>query len=239
MSWYNNSEQTQATDKVGRFLLMQNNGAEITFLDEATVTIDGNTVATPIKYGEYRIQIPYGFLTKLPDSKRMSAENTLAALGFKEGWNNYATSTPSCPLSSIAKPSSVAVFSVIDHSSWTSPKGKVYKDLVKLFVVKRSSPTWGILQKQIEKRGGSLRGCRYSVERVGDKSPSVGNVFEFLEKVDATNLPKAVDYGKVLTPKNEFELSKLITLLGGQGAEDNEDAHNTFATDDDDGDVPF
>jgi hypothetical protein len=238
MSWYNNSEQTQATDKVGRFLLMQNNGAEITFLDEATVVIDGNNVATPIKYSEYRIQIPYGFMAKIADSKRVSAENTLAALGFKEGWNNYATATPSCPLSSIAKPSAVAVFSVIDHSSWTSPKGKVYKDLVKLFVVKRSSPTWGIIQKQIEKRGGSLRGCRYSVERIGDKSSSVGNVFEFVEKVDATNLPKAVDYGKVLSPKNEFELSKLIVLLGGQGAEDHEDT--TFTTDDnDDGDVPF
>ena len=241
MSWYNDSSNTQAnaTDKVGRFMLGLNVSAQVTFLDDATTIIDGNSVATPIKYGEYRLQIPYGFLAKLPDAKRIGAENTLAALGFKEGWNNYATATPSNPLADIAKPSSVAVFSVIDHSSWTSPKGKIYKDLVKLFVVKRSSPTWGILQKQIEKRGGSLRGCRFEIERVGDKSPSVGNVLEFIEKIDATNLPKAVDYGKALLPKNDAELRKLIDLLGKTGAEDREDQATEFTSDDDDSDIPF
>lgn len=241
MSWYNDSSNTQAnaTDKVGRFMLGLNGSAQVTFLDDATANIDGNSVATPIKYSEYRLQIPYGFLAKLPDAKRIGAENTLTALGFKEGWNNYSTATPSNPLADIAKPSAVAVFSVIDHSSWTSPKGKIYKDLVKLFVVKRSSPTWGILQKQIEKRGGSLRGCRFEIERVGDKSPSVGNVLEFIEKVDATNLPKAVDYGKALLPKNDAELRKLIDLLGKTGAEDREDQATEFTSNDDDSDIPF
>lgn len=231
MSWYNNSDTQSATteNKVGRFMLGLNGSAEITFLDDAVVTIDGNQIQTPIKYSEYRIQVPYGFLSKTG----MKGENVLSSLGFKEGWSNYSTATSSNPLQEIAKPSQVAVFSVIDHSSWTSPKGKVYKDLVKLFVVKRSSPTWGILQKQIAKRGGSLRGCRYSVERVGDKSPSVGNVFEFLEVVKG-DLPQPVNYGIVLQPKDEIALGKLVALLGTQGAEDNEDV----ATDDDDN-VPF
>lgn len=231
MSWYNNSDTQSANteNKVGRFMLGLNGSAEITFLDDAVVTIDGNQIQTPIKYSEYRIQVPYGFLSKTG----MKGENVLSSLGFKEGWSNYSTATNSNPLQEIAKPSQVAVFSVIDHSSWTSPKGKIYKDLVKLFVVKRSSPTWGILQKQIAKRGGSLRGCRYSVERVGDKSSSVGNVFEFLEVVKG-DLPQPVNYGVVLQPKDEIALGKLVALLGTQGAEDNEDV----ATDDDDN-VPF
>jgi hypothetical protein len=90
----------------------------------------------------------------------------------------------------------VAVFTVIDHSSYTSKKdGITYSDQVRLFVAKRD--TVKILQKLAVKRGG-LAGVRFDVSRTGDKSASVGSVFDFTDKL-APNLMLA-KYGEKATP---------------------------------------
>ena len=75
----------------------------------------------------------------------------------------------------------VSAFTVIDHSEYKSKKGVVYKDTPKLFIAKPTT----VKQLQIlgGKRGG-LAGCTFDVVRSGDKSPSVGSMFDFIEKTE-------------------------------------------------------
>lgn len=121
-------------------------------------------------------------------------------------WNNHFICTQDeepCPVCEGGhSPSYVGVFTVIDHSEYTSKKdNKVYKDQVRLMVAKRDSIKQ--LQKLAEKRGG-LRGCRFDVSRTGDKSPAIGNVFDFTEKVTHAQLEKL--YKEKATPLNYEEL---------------------------------
>lgn len=100
-------------------------------------------------------------------------------------WGNFFICTQDeepCPICEGGlNPSYVGVMTVIDHSSYVSKKdSKTYKDQIRLFVAKRD--TIKQLQKLAAKRGG-LTGCRFDVSRTGDKSPSVGNVFDFTEKL--------------------------------------------------------
>jgi len=108
------------------------------------------------------------------------------------GWTNFIctaetdTSQP-CPIcESGDRPSYVGVMTVIDHSDHTIQKGpnagKVIKNQRKLFVCKRN--TIKQLTKLAAKRGG-LAGCTFDVSRTGDKEPSVGNQFDFVEKFDS------------------------------------------------------
>lgn len=123
-------------------------------------------------------------------------------------WDNHFICTQDeepCPIcEGGAAPSYVGLFTVIDHSEYVSKKdGKKHKDNVKLFVAKRD--TVKQLQKLAVKRGG-LRGCTFDVSRTGDKSPSVGNMFDFTEKVSENALKStykekaiAVNYEEYLT----------------------------------------
>jgi hypothetical protein len=108
------------------------------------------------------------------------------------GWSNFIctadtdTSQP-CPIcESGDRPSFVGVMTVIDHSEHTIQKGpnagKVIKNQRKLFVCKRN--TIKQLTKIAAKRGG-LAGCTFDVSRTGDKEPSVGNQFDFVEKFES------------------------------------------------------
>lgn len=105
-------------------------------------------------------------------------------------WGNFFICTQDdepCPIcEGGAQASYVGVLSVIDHSEYVSKKdGKTYKDQRRLFVAKRE--TIKILQKIAVKRGG-LRGCRFDVSRTGDKSASVGNVFDYTDKMEEAAL---------------------------------------------------
>lgn len=157
---------------------------------------------------------------------------------FNNGeWQNYIcpekTSPDSgdvCPLcASGDRPSLVAVFTVIDHRSYTSKKDKdkVYVNTKKVFVAK--SQTFEMLNKIAVKRGG-LACARFEISRVGDKSPQVGSMFEFEEKLPIEQLkglyviektdPKQntktkvtnfepADYEKEFTFRTGAELAKL------------------------------
>jgi len=102
-------------------------------------------------------------------------------------WTNFVcpektnpTSGDKCPLcESGDKPSLVAGFTIIDHRQYKSQKGDIYADTRKLFIAKPQ--TFEILNKMAVKRNG-LAGCSFDVSRTGDKSPSVGSVFDFCEK---------------------------------------------------------
>lgn len=107
-------------------------------------------------------------------------------------WGNFFICTQDeepCPVCEGGlNPSYVGIMTVIDHSSYVSSKdNKTYKDQVRLFVAKRE--TVKTLQKLAAKRGG-LAGCRFDVSRTGDKSPSVGNVFDFTEKITPAQIEK-------------------------------------------------
>lgn len=78
-----------------------------------------------------------------------------------------------------------AAFTVIDHSEYTIEKGpnagKTIANTRRLFVCKHD--TYKQLTKLAAKRGG-LAGCTFDVSRSGAKSPAVGNVFDFHEKIE-------------------------------------------------------
>lgn len=240
MSWFNNEEtatQGGTQKRIVRFRVPVGETKEFTFLDAATIdiTVNGELVAdvpTPIRLSEYRVTVPKTMVNSLPNHLQNQASILLDRLGFKAGgWSNFTT-VPSPdqadPLRDHERPSSIVVFTVIDHSSWTSPQGKTYVDQKRLFVAKRSSPAWGILQRQIErmeKKGmDSLRGCRFEASRHGDKSPAVGNSFDFLERVeDLESLEQPFDYGEILAPKSSEDLQKLLEFIHGEFSSQPED----------------
>lgn len=112
-------------------------------------------------------------------------------------------------------PSFVGILTIIDHSEFTSKKdGKVYKDNIKKFVCKRN--TIKLLLKQAIKRGG-LTGATFDVSRTGEKEPSVGNQFEFVEKRPLKQLQ--AEYGnkdKVIAAIKYDEYLKGVYLTAAQ-----------------------
>lgn len=117
----------------------------------------------------------------------LNPDNTLNALMYREHmtqvggeWTQFVcvSDVEPCPLCEDGDdPSLVAVLTVIDHREYTSKKGVKYKDTQKLFVMKMG--TYQQLSKLAAKRGG-LAGWRVDVSRTGDKSPNVGDVFDFV-----------------------------------------------------------
>lgn len=134
-------------------------------------------------------------------------------------WNNHFICTQDeepCPIcEGGGAPSYVGVFTIIDHAEYVSKKdGKTYKDQVRLLVAKRDSIKQ--LTKLAEKRGG-LRGCKFDVSRTGDKSPAIGNVFDFTEKHTDAQLTqlytaKAHD-GKVYDKSKPLNYEEILTNM--------------------------
>lgn len=120
----------------------------------------------------------------------------------------------------------MAGFSIIDHTPYTIKKGKNAGDTIensrKLFVPTRT--TLGVLQSYAAKRGG-LKGWTVGVTRTKDKSPRVGDVFDFLEQRDDAALlakygeevTKPADFNNELTYYNRAELIELgvTAAVGG------------------------
>lgn len=129
-------------------------------------------------------------------------------------------------------PAFVGALTVIDHTVFTDKDGKERKDQIRLFVPKRTSMK--LLQKLAEKRGG-LRGCRFDVSRTGEKEASVGNVFDFTEKLLPAQIAKMygekavpLEYTKALVYLSAKELRKLgfgtaNTPIGAADSEDYDD----------------
>jgi len=163
----------QSGNRMFRFWMKEKEEARITFVD-----------------GDLAKEGP---LAGYPDPPRYYEHNL-----FLNGvWNNFfvcpeKTSPDSgekCPIcESGDKPALVALFTVIDHRQIQSKdKTKTYKDTKKLLVAKPQ--TYELLTKHAIKRGG-LAGCTFDASRVGDKSASVGSMFDFVEKKDVKELQK-------------------------------------------------
>lgn len=154
-------------------------------------------------------------------------------------WNNHFICTQDeepCPVCEGGhSPSYVGVFTIIDHSEYVSKKdGKTYSNQIRLLVAKRDSIKQ--LQKLAEKRGG-LRGCKFDVSRTGDKSPAIGNMFDFTEKLTHDQLVKLykekaapLNYEELLTnmymPAKELRklgFGSMSTPVGGESMPDEEE----------------
>jgi hypothetical protein len=128
-------------------------------------------------------------------------------LNMNGKWGNFFICTQEvepCPICEGGNtPSFVGVLTIIDHTEFQSKRdGLMKKDQIRLFYAKRD--TIKQLQKLAAKRGG-LAGCTFEVSRTGDKSPSTGNQFDFVDKKTPAQM-KAVfgdkanqpDYDKIL-----------------------------------------
>ena len=158
-------QQMEDANKMRRFYLPSGGETKITFLDGK---LDADGVLDIPRYYEHNV--------------------------FMNGkWTNWFVCVKEeepCPICEGGnEPKLVGVLTVIDHSSWKSPKtAVVYENQRKLFVVKRNSIK--VLQKKAEKQGG-LAGCTFDVNRTGDKDPSCGNDFDFVEKRTKSQLIEA------------------------------------------------
>jgi len=162
--------------KLYRFWMKEKEEGRITFIDGDLV--DG--VLCPPRYYEHNL--------------------------FMNGsWNNFFAcpektnpeANDKCPIcESGDRPSLVALFTILDHRQIqsTKDKNKVYKDQKKLLVAKPQ--TFELLNKHAMKRGG-LAGCTFDASRVGDKSASVGSMFDFVEKNPVEELKKVYMIEKV------------------------------------------
>lgn len=178
--------------KVFRFWIPNDTDTEITFLDG---DLDDGILDIPFLY-EHNINM-------------------------NGKWGNFFICTQDeepCPICEGGNnPSYVGLLTVIDHSEYVSKRdGKTYKDNVKLFVAKRE--TIKQLQKLAAKRDG-LRGVRFDVSRTGDKSASVGNIFDFTEKYSEAQLKKMfpeshepLDYEELLG--EQYMTAKELRKLG-------------------------
>lgn len=150
-----------AKNKTQRFWLPKDKSAAITFLDG------------DLKDG--MLNIPFYY------------EHQINMNGSWKNWFICTQDEEPCPICEGGhQPSYVGILTIIDHSEYTSQKdGKVYKDQVRILTAKKDSIKQ--LQKLAEKRGG-LRGCKFDVSRTGDKSPGIGNMFDFTEKLNDAQL---------------------------------------------------
>jgi hypothetical protein len=126
--------------------------------------------------------------------------------GHRRNWFVCTQDEEPCPLCEGGSNAQyVGLLTVIDHSEFTGKDNKVYKDQVRLFAAKKD--TIKLLQTYAVKRGG-LRGCKFDVVRVGDKSANVGSGFDFTEKYSDAQLKQM--YKEASNPIN---YEQYLTLL--------------------------
>lgn len=116
-----------------------------------------------------------------------------------------------CPLCEAGdKPYLASLFTVLDLRPYKSEKtGKVIEFTRKLFVAKPQ--TFELLNKLAAKRGG-LGGCRFDVSRSNKKSPQVGDVFDFQEKLTDLAALKA-KYTISYTSKKDGKEENVVKCL--------------------------
>lgn len=121
-------------------------------------------------------------------------EHNLKLGGHWRNWFPCTQVEEPCPICEGGEnPYLVSLFTVIDHSEYTDKNGKTHKNERRLFAAKRE--TFRRLQKIAAKRGG-LTGITFDVSRTGDKSASVGDTFDFVEKRTLNAIAKAYSLTK-------------------------------------------
>jgi hypothetical protein len=101
-------------------------------------------------------------------------------------WRNWQTcligTGDKCPYDEAGnKNYFVGAYTVIDTREWRGKDNTVHKNEVSLYPSKGDSLK--ALRILADARDGDLAGCMFRVSRSGDKSPSVGNVYDFIERL--------------------------------------------------------
>ena len=140
-----------------RFWMPEGGETSITFLDG---DLDGDGMLDELTYWEHQCK----------------------QSGHWRNWYPCIQGEESCPICEAGEKNAlVAIFTIIDHSEYTSKKGVTYKDQKKLFVCKK-----GVLKRlrMLAGKRDGLRGVTFDVARIGDKSENVGDTFDFVKKWD-------------------------------------------------------
>jgi hypothetical protein len=139
-------------------------------------------------------------------------------------WRNWQTcligTGEKCPYDEAGnKNYFVGAYTIIDTREWKSKDGTVHKNELSLYLAKGDALK--ALRILADARGGDLAGCVFRVSRSGDKSPGVGNVFDFVErlptrkiKVRMTGMPEREI--TVLDTQNPVVAKKLGGTFKGQ-----------------------
>jgi hypothetical protein len=172
--------------KMFRFFIKQGEKCQITFIDGA---LNKDGVLNPPRYYEHNLQLngKWGNTFVCP-------EQTAPHLKEK------------CPICATGdRPALISLFTVIDHREFVSQKGTKYKDTQKIFAAKPG--TMEILNTIAIKRGG-LAGCTFDVTRTGEKSPSVGTMFDFDSKELDLAVLRAKYMREIVDPKTNAKSMK-------------------------------
>jgi hypothetical protein len=123
-------------------------------------------------------------------------------------WKNWLTCAapymsdgdlaPCCSI--IGEPYQVAMYTIIDCSSWTDKKGNSRQYEIKVLPAKyKTAMKLKRKNGDLQPEGKSLSGRLYKVVRETDKSPSVGDEYEYVRDVDVSKLFSLVTFrGKKL-----------------------------------------
>lgn len=144
---------------------------------------------------------------------------------------------PLCELSGPGQPVSkykAMPFTVIDRSEYKITKGpragEIIKDSIRLFLAKgKVAEKLARKAERLKADGKSLRFAEFEVFRSkDDKSPNVGDDFEFIRMVDPASLPTRdeLDYKKLLEPNLEL-VAKYLNALKSRGTVEEEDTERS------------
>lgn len=132
------------------------------------------------------------------------------------------------------RPSLVFAMTILDHTEWKDKDGKLHEHQRRLFVCK--GDTFKMLQmKAMKPTPGTsetapmgLQYVTFNVGRVGEKSPGVGNVFDFVARTNLDTLVKLtkmtaedlqpLDYTKAITVLKADDLRKIGHGQGSKSA---------------------
>jgi hypothetical protein len=114
-----------------------------------------------------------------------------------------------------------AFFTIIDTSEYTDRSGTVHKNTKRLMCCK-SGTAEKIKRKwmRLQEDGKPLRGAMFEIYRTnGDKSPSVGEDFEYIKHVDLDVLEDSVefDYAEMLKPDVDAAAAAIAALKEERG----------------------
>jgi len=122
-----------------------------------------------------------------------------------------------------AKRSRVAVFSIIDTTTYVDKAEKEHSNIKKLLMAKKG--TFELLKRrQLKIREAGHPGLQYALVEAyrtnKDKSPAVGDEFEYIKHVDPTTLEdtEEFDWQTLLAPDQDKTRNVLRKLTGGSSA---------------------
>jgi len=172
--------------KMYRFWLKEKEECRVTFVDGDLQTTPSGLFLIPPRYYEHGIfrkgQAPEYY----PCPEKNDPENG-GKCPICEDPKQYATL--------------VALFTIIDHRVFTDKNGKEHTNQPRLLAAK--AKTFELLAKIAQKRGG-LAGATFDVSRLGEKSESVGDMFDFVGKTPLDVL-RAKYVREVIDPKTNVK----------------------------------